>query len=229
MWKTRLIAFLAAILVPVSAWGGSIDGLQLGGDGRNDQPSFRPYRRVHLNPVYHSTVIEAMVYECPYCKKLDAAMWHWKATLPASVHFEQMPAVVGNGWIPMAQSYFAAAAVDPAALHRFDHLAFSLVQGGGRSFQDPKTYAIAAQEAGINPVYYSAAMANPLVQKLVLADMRVMAKAHVLKTPTLIICGRYTIDPGDVQSNYGMFFRLADALVSRCIRENRVGVINGTQ
>jgi thiol:disulfide interchange protein DsbA len=52
--------------------------------------------------------------------------------------------------------------------------------------------------------------------------MKIMAKAGIRRTPSLIICGRYVINPGSVQGNYSMFFQLANALASHCISENRI-------
>lgn len=191
-------------------------------NGMTTAPKFKPYQRVHLGPKYQNTIIEAMVYECPFCRALNNEILRWARTLPASLHFEQMPAVVGKPWIAMAQSYFSVMAINPRMLPRFDDEAFHLVQDDHYSYSDPRTYALAIEKIGISPPDYMAAMRYEPVQDLVLKDMKIMAKAGVRRTPSLIICGRYVINPGSVQGNYSMFLELANGLASHCISENRI-------
>ncbi|OFC62197.1 disulfide bond formation protein DsbA [Acidithiobacillus caldus] len=217
---------VASLAIPCLSLASGMDSLDVP-PANSGVPTFKPYRRIHLGPAYENTVIEAMAYECPYCRELNTAMFQWARTLPKTIHFVQMPAVVGLSWVPQGQAYFAVMASDPSAIRRFDEAAFAEVQDRHLPFSSPKTYLQAAKDAGLNlRSYYDAAM-DPQVHQLVLKDIKVMAKVHVRKTPTLIICGRYAINPGGVQGNYGVFFELADALVSRCLTENRLG--GGTQ
>lgn len=217
--KTRKrLAGLVLSLMALPAFAGD---LQMNGMSGMES-HFKPYQRVHLGSRYRNTIIEAMVYECPFCRALNGQILRWAHTLPASIHFEQMPAVVGKPWITMAQSYFAVMAVNPALLPRFDREAFYLVQSAHDAYSDPRTYALAAEQIGIQPDEYLAAMRYKPVQDLVLKDMQIMAKARIRRTPSLIICGKYVINPGSVQGNYSLFFELANGLASRCITEHKL-------
>ncbi|MBU2740935.1 MULTISPECIES: thioredoxin domain-containing protein [Acidithiobacillus] len=218
MSRKKIIAWCVGSALTLAG----IPALASGLGGMSTMPTFKPYQRVHLGPQYQNTIIEAMVYECPFCRALNNQMLRWAHTLPGSLHFEQMPAVVGKPWITMAQSYFSVMAVNPGMLPRFDEEAFHLVQDDHYSYSNPRTYALAIEKIGISPSEYMAALRYKLVQNLVLKDMKIMAKAGIRRTPSLIICGRYVINPGSVQGNYSMFFQLANALASHCISENRI-------
>ena len=185
-------------------------------------PGFTPYQRVHLSPNLRNSVIEVMAYECPYCWHLETAMLRWSATLPSNIHFSQMPATIGKKWVPMTQGFYATALIDPAAIPRFNAAAFNLVQKQGYPFQSPRTYAMAAQEAGVNPGLYVALLNNRDVHTLVYNDEKIMLATQITKTPTLIICGRYLINPGSTQGNYSLFFQLANGLISRCESLNKL-------
>ena len=179
-------------------------------------PGYKPYQTVHLGANLDHSVIEVMAYECPYCMRLETSILRWSATLPDTIRFDQMPAAIGKRWIPMTQGFYAAAVIDPKAIPRFNEAAFSLVQKQGYAFQDPRTYALAAEEAGIPLALYRQMLGYKGVHQLVYNDEKIMLATQIVKTPTLIICGRYLINPGDTQGNYSLFFQLANGLVSRC-------------
>lgn len=184
-------------------------------------PNFQPYRHIQI-PKLNGSVIEAMVYECPYCRALNTQILRWAKTLPGTIHFEQMPAAVGKSWIPMTQAYFAVAGYNPALLPEFDQAAFHLVQDEHQPYWSRATYRVAAEDVGVPVQTYAAGLSMKPVVNLVVQDVKIMAKARIRKTPSLIICGRYVLNPGDVQGNYSYFFELANALVSRCITQNHI-------
>ena len=190
--------------------------------GSGPAPAFKPYQRVHLGGHLQNSVIEVMVFECPFCRRLETEMLRWSATLPSSIHFSQMPATIGKRWVPMTQGFYAVALTDPAAIPRFNAAAFTLIQKQGYPFQSPRTYAMAAQQAGIQPGLYTAMLNNPDVHQLVYNDEKIMLATQITRTPTLIICGRYLINPGSTQGNYSMFFQLANGLISHCESVNKL-------
>lgn len=211
------LTLAAGLALAAPAWASGLGmGLSSG-----TIPQFRPYRSVHI-PGLQNTVIEAMVYECPYCRALNSEVLQWARTLPGSIHFEQMPAAIGKPWLPMTQAYFAVAGYDPGLLPQFDVAAFHLVQDEHQPYWSKATYRVAAEDVGVPASVYRIGLTLHPVINMVVKDARIMARARIRKTPSLIVCGRYVINPGDVQGNYSYFFQLANALVSRCIAQSRI-------
>lgn len=52
-------------------------------------------------------VLEIFWYGCPHCYDFEPYLEKWKATLPADVAFERLPAVFGDRWLPGAKAYYA--------------------------------------------------------------------------------------------------------------------------
>ncbi|WP_227485262.1 MULTISPECIES: disulfide bond formation protein DsbA [unclassified Acidithiobacillus] len=197
-------------------------GMGMSGSAGHAMPHFQPYRTVHLTGM-NSAVIEAMAYECPFCRALNGEILRWAQTLPSDVHFQQMPAAVGKSWIPMTRAFFTVEGYNPALLPRFDDAAFAEVQDRHSPYWSLDTYRIAAEDVGVPANVFAIGIHLEPVKHMVFRDVKIMAKARIRKTPSLIICGHYVLNPGDVQGNYSEFFQMANALVSRCISENRLG------
>lgn len=179
----------------------------------------QPYRLVDIGQGYRKTVVEAMEFGCPYCRALNDGLMSWSATLPAGWHFIQMPTVTDVSYIPMAQSFFSAALVAPRDTLNFEDAAFALIQDDHQPLNSLMTYAHAASSAGIQAGAYVHALTSSPVKKEVFEDVRVMQRARIEATPTLILCGKYAITPSDTNGNYSMFIQLANGLISQCIRD----------
>jgi thiol:disulfide interchange protein DsbA len=179
----------------------------------------QPYRLVDIGPGYRTTVVEAMEFGCPYCRALNDGLMSWSATLPAGWHFIQMPTVTDVSYVPMAQSYFSAVLVSPSNTLNFEDAAFALIQDDHQPLNSLITYAHAASSAGIQAEAYVHALTSAPVKKEVFEDVRVMQRAGIQATPTLILCGKYAITPSDTNGNYSMFIQLANGLISQCIRD----------
>ncbi len=217
--KTSLCIAVACLGLSSVTPAVAMDGTGMSG-GVGHQ--FKPYRTVHLAGM-HSAVIEAMVYECPFCRALNSQILRWAQTLPGTVHFAQMPAAVGKSWIPMTRAFFTVEGYNPALLPRFDDAAFDAVQSHHAPYWSLDTYRVAAEDAGVPAPIFAAGIHLKPVTDAVFRDVKIMVRAKIRKTPSLIICGRYVLNPGDVQGNYSEFFEMANALVSRCITRNKLG------
>jgi hypothetical protein len=90
-WKIGAAILSLGLFCATPAW--AMDSLgspaDLGGAGvgmpnraGHSMPHFHPYRTVHLTGM-HSAVIEAMAYECPFCRALNSEILRWAQTLPA--------------------------------------------------------------------------------------------------------------------------------------------------
>lgn len=185
------------------------------------QSMAKPYREVRLpqNLDLSHRVIEVFEFGCPYCRQMNAALLHWGRSLPKSYSFTQMPALVTDQYFPMTLATFAVYEIDPSRIPAFEDKAFSLVQTWKKPLSDPAVYLAAANAAGIPPKTFIQAVNSQSVKALTVEDGEIMKITGVTKTPSLIICGKYVIDPSDTRGNASMFIQLANGLVSRCMME----------
>ncbi len=182
----------------------------------------QPWQAVHLPSSLavplRDSVIEIFEYGCPYCRKLNSTLRHWGSSLPASVSFSQIPALIGKPYIPMTLATFAVETIAPSRLGLFERNSFQIIQGQGKPINDVDAYLAAAAQSGISPKALAQAVHQPRVMDMARNDLTLMRILHLRHTPSLLICGRYLIDPGNVGGNYSLFIQLANGLVSQCLQ-----------
>jgi thiol:disulfide interchange protein DsbA len=179
-----------------------------------------PYTKVHFPKSFllSHMVIEVFEFGCPYCRRLNSTLLQWGATIPSGYRFSQIPILLNKNFIPMTLATFAVETIAPAKLRAFESASFSIVQDYHKPLNLPKVYLVAAAKAGIDPRLLTKAIASAQVQALVREDANIVRISKVTQTPSLIICGKYMINPSQVDGNYSMFIKLANGLLSRCIR-----------
>lgn len=161
------------------------------------------------------TVYEVFEFGCPYCRQVNAQVEQWGRTLPHGWTFEQIPALVGPAFLPMTVIYMAVVAVDPNAVPAFMSKSFALVQDQHQPLSSYKTYIEAAHDVGIDLARLKVAATSPRNKAAVLRARAIAAGADIRVTPSLVIDGRFAIDPNNADGNYGLFFQLADGLISQ--------------
>ncbi len=184
----------------------------------------KPYREVQLPENLHldKTVIEVFEYGCPYCRQMNAAMLNWGKSIPDGYRFTQMPALNADKYFPMTMATFGVYETDPGKLVSFEENAFSLVQTYKKPLDAPVVYLTAAHEAGIDVAALIQSINSPTVKALTAEDAEIMKITQITRTPSLIICGKYVIDPSNTKGNASMFIQLANGLLSRCMMEQGV-------
>ncbi|MBN6739630.1 DsbA family protein [Acidithiobacillus sp. MC6.1] len=226
-WKTRWVVALCGVGM-LSMAQLAIAGESNPLEGAPGQPgglsTGKPYREVQMPHNLHldKTVIEVFEYGCPYCRQMNAAMLNWGKSIPKGYRFTQMPALIADQYFPMTMATFGVYETDPGKLQAFEENAFSLVQTYKKPLNAPVVYLTAAHEAGIDVGALIRAIDSPTVKALTAEDAEIMKITQITRTPSLIICGKYVIDPSDTKGNASMFIQLANGLLSRCMMEQGV-------
>lgn len=189
-----------------------------GGAGQDGQGSAiaPPFRIVEITSL-QSEVVEIFEFGCPYCRALNDDLRRWGSTLPPGWAFNQMPALVGPTFFNMSLAFLAEQQADLTGLPAFMSHCFSLVQDQKLAIDDLKTYVTAAELTGTDLGRFRQALEDPRNKATLMNFARINQEAQITATPSLIINGRYVITPNDTNGNYGLFFNLADGLISQSI------------
>lgn len=221
----RKFLFLMFLLVPVIGWATVLPkaaGPSPFIPGSSTQQLPHPWTTLHLphalGAYFSHSVVEIFEYGCPYCRALNGQLRTWGRSLPKEYGFTQMPALLSKEFIPMSLATFAVERYEPQDLGAFERNAFTLVQGYHRSINNPRVYIAAAVHAGIAPKAFLAQLQTTSTLQLTHIDYLLMRASLIHQTPTLVICGRYAINPSQVRGNYSVFLELANGLLSRCMR-----------
>ncbi len=218
----RLLLTLTVLTITVPHAFGA-PSLNLPDSGMSSPP--HPWTTLHLprslQSRFQNTVAEVFEYGCPYCLHLNGTLRSWGRTLPKGYTFTQMPALIAPTYLDMTLATFAIEGYEPAKLGAFEKYSFLLVQGYHEPINKPAVYIAAAMKAGIPAKEFVQQVHSQKTDSLTRLDYILMRATLIHQTPTLVICGKYEINPSMVHGNYSVFLELANGLVSRCIRHQQ--------
>lgn len=98
----RMIAFLLALFLPLSACAAEAPEFEAGKDYitiQPPQPTTDPAR---------IEVVEMFWYGCPHCFQLEPLIEEWQAKQPEDVNFVRVPAVLSPRWELLARAWYTA-------------------------------------------------------------------------------------------------------------------------
>ncbi|MGA7298473.1 MAG: thiol:disulfide interchange protein DsbA/DsbL [Rhodanobacteraceae bacterium] len=138
-------------------------------------------------------VVEVFSYACPHCAHFQPYAEKIKSELPAGAVYSYRPAVFYKQWEPYARGYLAAKAMGVAdkghqalfdALHR-DRKPIRTLEDLG------KFYA----QYGVDPGEFVSTAESFVIGNQLQQDVAWERQAGVAGTPTIIIDGKYRIEP----------------------------------
>lgn len=154
--------------------------------------------RVLSQPVQHDThgkilVQEIFWYGCPHCYALEPSFEKWRAQQPKDVEVSLLPATLGKTWTEHARAYYAA--VDLGIINKTHDAFFNAIQRGGQTLVAPNDIANFYSHYGVTKkqvldTLSSFGLSNQINQ----AHSEVLGY-QVLGTPTIVVDGKYVIDP----------------------------------
>lgn len=156
-------------------------------------------------------VVEVFGYSCIHCAHLQPVINEWKASLPADVRFEYMPAVFGGVWEVYARVFYTAQTM--GVLDRVHDLLFDAIHEQKR-FNSLEDVADFFAEQGIDREQFLATMGSfPVEAKIAEAREKVQAYG-VEGTPTMIVDGKYRVSvPRD--GGFQKMLEIVDWLVAQ--------------
>lgn len=157
-------------------------------------------------------VVEVFGYTCPHCANFEPALQQWKQQQKADVNVVSVPAPFGGYWIPYAQAFYAAQAVNlvertHSDMFRAIHDEHRLPIGGATPEVIAKFYA----EYGADADDFAAAMTGKPVHGKLVAARDFLSRSEVEGTPTIVVAGKYRVLGKTSQD----VLRITDALVNR--------------
>jgi protein dithiol oxidoreductase (disulfide-forming) len=156
-------------------------------------------------------VLEVFGYSCIHCANLQPILNEWKATLPADVQFDYMPAVFGGVWEVFARAYYTAQTM--GVLERSHDALFEAIHGERRQFRSVEDVAGFYDDYGVSQAQFLATMSSfPVEAKISHARAQVPAYG-VDATPTMVVAGKYRVPAGS--GGFERMLKVVDHLVER--------------
>ena len=170
-------------------------------------------------------MIEFFWYGCPHCNSLQPALIEWLKNKPADVEFRRVPAVLGQSWIPLTQTFYTLEAL--GLTEKFHHDVFSAIHKDKIKLQDPNTLFDWVAKRGVDRKKFMDTYNSFGVRSRVQRAIEMSRSYDVPGTPAIVIDGRYITAPhlglgrGDTLS-YGRYFQIVDYVIGLA-RKSRAG------
>jgi len=156
-------------------------------------------------------VIEVFGYSCSHCATFQPLVSAWKKSLPADVAFSYMPAQFGGIWENFARAYYTAETMGILDKTHEEMFKNVHVDRAIRSAEDiPAFYA----KHGVNAQEFAATMSSFAVNAKVGRSQQQVPRYGVTGTPSMIVAGKYRVEPGQVNSHERML-KVVDFLIAK--------------
>jgi protein dithiol oxidoreductase (disulfide-forming) len=182
-------------------------------------------------------VTEVFSYACPACNRFNPFMDRLRKTLPTTAAIDYVAAAFGTSedWPVFQRAYYTAKTLGIAATVH-DAMFDAVWKNGELQIFDPQTRRLKNPLPGIEDVakwyheqtgiptqtFLSAARSPKVAAQMRQADSYIMA-CHVTGTPTIIVDGRYRVDPVSA-GDYGKMIALVKWLVARQTQSRPAGM-----
>jgi thiol:disulfide interchange protein DsbA len=155
-------------------------------------------------------VVEVFGYWCPHCADFQPELSAWVRRLPGDVRFSYVPAVFDAG-DAFARGFFAAEAA--GAVARTHDGGYRAVHHDGLLARTASIDEVAWYygQQGLDAAKTKADMVGPAVEAQLRAAREFELRSGIEGTPTLIVNGRYRIQP----RNHQDALRIASQLIAQ--------------
>jgi thiol:disulfide interchange protein DsbA len=170
-------------------------------------------------------VIEFFWYGCPHCNALQPSLDKWLKQKPADIEFRRVPAVLGQSWIPLTQTFYTFEAL--GLTEKLHHDVYAAIHKEKLRLQDPKTLFEWVAKRGVDQKKFMDAYNSFGVRSRVQRAIDMSRTYNIPGTPALVIDGRYLTAPhlGLEQGqslSYERYFKIVDRVIALA-RKARTG------
>lgn len=143
-------------------------------------------------------VLELLWYGCRTCFILQPELERWRAAHRQEIHYRRMPAITNEHMILLARAFYAAQAL--GMQDRIHDALFTAIHRHRRRLDSEAALAEFFAEHGVErSAFLNAFRSNFTARKV--RQARIMSKRYGIQgAPSLIIAGRYRVDPSMVHS-----------------------------
>ncbi len=161
-------------------------------------------------------VVELLWFGCRTCLAIQPQLRRWRERNQAVIHYRRMPAITNEDMTFFAQVFYAAQAL--GVLDDIHDDLYTAIHRQHRRLDDEQALADFLIEQGVDPQAFRTAMRSSFTARKV-RQARIMSRRYGIRgAPTIIVEGRYRVDPGMVR-NVGEMMAVLDFLLLRAAVE----------
>lgn len=163
-------------------------------------------------PDDHVEVIEAFAYPCPACRVFLPVISRWSQDLPEHVKLVHMPVPLQQGWDTFARVYYTNEVLGLG--HEAHEAMFIALHDERRTFRTLEDIAAVFTDFGVSVDEFVSTSQSFAVDNRMRRNRNEVMRFGVRGTPTMIVQGKWRINPSDFNS-YEEMLAAVDYLVER--------------
>ena len=165
-------------------------------------------------------VVELLWFGCRTCFAVQPQLQRWRERNQAVIHYRRMPAVANEDMIFFARAFYAAQAL--GVLDTIHDDLYTAIHRQRRRLDDEQALSEFFAEHGVDPQAFRTAMRSTFTTRKV-RQARIMSRRYGIRgAPSIIIDGRYRVDPGMVR-DVGEMMAVLDFLLLKAAADTPAG------
>lgn len=158
-------------------------------------------------------VVEVFSYLCPHCHRFQPVIERWANQAPDNVEFVRMPAIFNSRLVIYARAFYAAEAL--GVLDSVHKPFFDALHMEKRAINDEQAIFDLMGELGVDVEAYQKAFRSFAVEAKVRRAAELTRRYGIEATPSVVVDGRYRMDPGMGKQGFRGVINVVDHLVEQ--------------
>ena len=157
-------------------------------------------------------VVEVFWYGCPHCFRFQPYVEEWRKSLPADVHFAQLPAVFNDEWEVHARAYYTA--VSLGILEEVHPAFFAALHVEGRRLATMDAVRGFFVEQGVSEADFDRHSRSFTVTSGIKRSLVMQSRYRLRGVPAMVVNGKYLVS-AQMAGGHPEVLEVVDALVVR--------------
>lgn len=171
------------------------------------------------HPEVGRSVILAVQFSCPHCRRTHPVMSRWLSSLPGEVNVELLPVMTGAQGVGAARGYYAVRTIDESKVDPYVAALYAAVHDGAAGVDQWETHVAVAEQIGIEAEQFRRAWHDRSVYSALLRAAALNDALALEAVPALVVFGQYQLTPADVDGNIGVLLQVASGLISQRVAD----------
>jgi thiol:disulfide interchange protein DsbA len=181
-------------------------------EGVNYQPIVPAQPTVNPDKV---EVTEVFWYRCPHCFRFQPFIERWQKTKPDNVDYVRLPAIIRDDWSYYAAAFYTAQAL--GVLEKIHEPLFDAIHRQKRAKELDQEENLMKFFAGFgvsNEDFRKTFHSFAVSSKVRRSDL-MTSRYHIHGTPSVVVNGKYLVDPGMANNDYATMIKIINYLVEK--------------
>lgn len=158
-------------------------------------------------------VVELFWYGCPHCHRFQPYMERWLKQKPADVEYRRMPVILGEHWALLAKAYYTAEVL--GIVDKIHRPLFDAIHAQKRRMDNDDRVMEFFMEQGVTKEAFLKAYNSFAVDAKVRRSREMGRRYQTQATPSVVINGKYILNPDNAEGNYNTMIKIIDYLVEQ--------------